>query len=501
MATLSSLENKHLFSSWVDSNTKSKSKVKGSLFYVLGGKSQYKKLFKGLLYDEQLKSLLDSKAEVASFQGPQGFVWIVTPNHPKGAKSHEGLLDRSPYCAARDLVALLVPKILSLDLGQLEVHFEKASKDEIMGLVVGLEMGQYKYREVAQNANRPRPKVVIKHRGKTISEKLVSRAINIGLSANFARHLVNMPANRLDPKSYSQLLKDIFAKQTSTQVEVWDHQRLKKEKMGLHVAVGQAAEHQPCLVRIKYRPRGAKKKSPIAIVGKGITFDSGGLDIKPAQYMRNMKKDMGGSASVAGVAYYVISQKLSRPYDFYFAIAENAIASNAFRPGDILTSKKGTTVEIHNTDAEGRLVLADALTVAVNQKPSDKPQYVFDLSTLTGAIKATLGATVGGLFSNNDALSNKVLKASYLSGDKLWRVPLIPEYRSMLKSTPADMSNCSDGFGGAVTAALFLEHFVEGTPWVHMDLYAWADGPSGGCMERGGNGQAVQCMAFALETL
>ncbi|MEK7357338.1 MAG: leucyl aminopeptidase family protein, partial [Bdellovibrionota bacterium] len=255
----------------------------------------------------------------------------------------------------------------------------------------------------------------------------------------------------------------------------------------------------PCLVHLSYRPKMKTADArPIAIVGKGVTFDSGGLDVKPSSGMRWMKKDMGGSAASVGLAYWAVTSGLPLPLDIYLSLAENAIGGASFRPGDVITARNGTTVEIGNTDAEGRLVLADALDVAVTRK--EMPAAVINIATLTGAIKVGLGADIAGLFSNNDSLATEIEEAGRRTGDLSWRMPLFQPYKSMLRSTFADTNNCSDGgFGGAITAALFLEMFVKDVPWAHLDIYAWKDGSGGPYAESGGNGQPIQALASVLE--
>ena len=310
---------------------------------------------------------------------------------------------------------------------------------------------------------------------------------------NMARFLVDLPPNALNPKTYSEALEGVFSKAKNTKVTTWNMTRLKKEKMGLHIGVGQAAEEKPCLVHIQYRNGG--KSQPLAFVGKGITFDSGGLDLKPASGMRLMKKDMGGSASVVGLAYWLTQSQLKLNCDFYLALAENSVSDESFRPGDILTARSGKTVEIHNTDAEGRLVLADALSVATEKKP----EFVLDIATLTGAIKYGLGANTPGLFSNSDNLAETLLRSGQSMGDVVWRMPLVPEERSRLRSEVADVVNCTDGFGGAITAALFLEMFTNNVPWAHLDIYAWNDSAKGPFRARGGSGQIVQLLSHFLE--
>ena len=240
-------------------------------------------------------------------------------------------------------------------------------------------------------------------------------------------------------------------------------------------------------------PSGPAAK-PVAFVGKGVTFDSGGLDIKPSSGMRLMKKDMGGAAAVAGLAMWAHRVNYSKPLDFYLALAENSVDGKSFRPSDVITARNGLQVEIHNTDAEGRLVLADALDVAVTQTKADEPEMVIDVATLTGAIKVALGADLAGLFTNDDDLAEKLSQAGQAAGDLSWRMPLLSKYNGASSSHFADMVNAVDGFGGAITAALFLEKFVKQKSWAHLDIYAWTEKATGSLQAAGGNAQGLYCL-------
>jgi len=215
--------------------------------------------------------------------------------------------------------------------------------------------------------------------------------------------------------------------------------------------------------------------------------------------MRLMKKDMGGSAAVFGLANYVGSTQPSQSYDFYLAIAENAIAGDAFHPSDIIRAHNGKTVEIHNTDAEGRLVLADAMSVA---QSAAKLDGLVDVATLTGAMRVAVGLDIIGICSNTGKLGAAAMRAGYASGDPSWQLPLFPAYNSMLHTEFADVLNCSPGrYAGGITAALFLQNFVDkDVPWLHMDMNAYGHGPKGACLQSGGNGQGVQMLVKLLET-
>jgi leucyl aminopeptidase len=343
---------------------------------------------------------------------------------------------------------------------------------------------------------------LIKEAGSTFTDREIATAADLALSMNIARHYTNLPPGDLNPRTYAESLVNLFSKSEAVAVEVWEGDKLVEERMNMLIAVGQASNEGPRFVHMRYRPKKASGEKPIALVGKGITFDSGGLDIKPSSGMRWMKKDMGGSAAVVGLVKWAERTEYPHPIDAYVSLAENSVGSRAFRPGDVLKARNGMTVEISNTDAEGRLVLADALDVAVSQEGVDKPSAVINIATLTGAIKVALGTDIAGLFSNSDHLASVLFDAGLSRGDLMWRMPLFQAYRSQLKSSFADCLNCSEGgFAGAITAALFLESFVKGIPWAHLDIFAWKDSPTGAWAEMGGSAQSVQALSEALTRL
>ncbi|MBC7753516.1 MAG: leucyl aminopeptidase family protein, partial [Moraxellaceae bacterium] len=384
------------------------------------------------------------------------------------------------------------------------IEVQSMDEDDLLGSVTGFELSMYNFLQVYKNETSYELDITFAFASAVKikqSEGFIELAQKNAAAVQIARHLVNLPPNVIHPESLEKIvLKDLgFSK--STQIEVWDTDRCQKEGLNLLVAVGKAAPHPARLIRLKYRPTGQIKKNikPIAFVGKGITFDTGGLDIKPSGAMRLMKKDMGGAAAVLGLAYWVDQTEFEKPCDFYLALAENSIDAHAMRPSDVYKSHAGYLVEIDNTDAEGRLVLADAMSVAA--KATDTPSVIIDVATLTGAIKVALGAEVAGLFSNNDALAKRLFEAGDLAAEPNWRMPLIQKYWSSLSSNFADFKNSGEGFGGAITAALFLEKFCHGIPWAHLDIYAWTDRADGALSSAGGNGQPVQTLIAYLENL
>lgn len=438
-----------------------------------------------------------AQKSVVRFADTQHGVWVLVS--PLAAEE----LERDPRIKAsletriRDAVGASVSQLERLEVTHAEYDF-KLPAPQLAAALTGLEMALYRFKRVQKN-ELAKIKFQLLQNGKGMPSAAIEQGVLLGRAVNLARHLTNLPPNLLHPVSYAAAVEDLFRSQKHISVEVWDEKRLEREKMGLHLAVGQGSVHPPRLVKIRYRPPGTAKKAPVALVGKGITFDTGGLDIKPSSGMRLMKKDMGGSAAVVGAMYWASAKGIKCPVDVYLALAENSVGGNSFRPSDVVVSRSGQSVEIHNTDAEGRLVLADALDVALTGET--KPRVVVDVATLTGAIKVALGSHVSGLFSNDARLAEKLRASCQKAGDLTWPLPLIQKYRSSMNSPFADFINAVDGFGGAVTAALFLEKFVHSTPWAHFDMYAWKDSAEGPWLESGGSGQMVSGLAHWLAGL
>jgi leucyl aminopeptidase len=267
----------------------------------------------------------------------------------------------------------------------------------------------------------------------------------------------------------------VLADESGLDITVWDEKKLAAEGFGGLIGVGQASATPPRLIRLDYSPVKAGRKTPVvALVGKGITFDSGGLSIKPGESMVSMKRDMTGGAVVMAVMAALASVGCPVRVVGLIACAENAISGNALRPGDVVRHYGGRTSEVNNTDAEGRLVLADAIAYAV---ANVDPAVVVDVATLTGAMKVALGQQVGGFFANREGLATVIDEAARGAGEPLWRFPLADVYEEKLSSKVADADNAPGG-PGAITAALFLQHFVGGLPWVHLDVASAGDSPS-----------------------
>jgi leucyl aminopeptidase len=287
----------------------------------------------------------------------------------------------------------------------------------------------------------------------------------------FTRELVSEPANVIYPETLAaeaQRLSDL-----GVEVEALGVKEMRKLGMGALLGVGQGSAHEPRLVVMQWNGGRAKDKQPLAFIGKGVTFDTGGISIKPAAGMEEMKWDMAGAGAVIGLMRALAGRKAKVNAVGVVGLVENMPSGTAQRPGDIVKSASGQTIEVINTDAEGRLVLADALWYVQDRF---KPRLMVDLATLTGAIIISLGHVHAGLFANDDELAEKLLKAGRQTGEPLWRMPLGDEYDQAIKSDAADMKNVGDRAGGSITAAQFIQRFVNGVPWAHLDIagMAWS---------------------------
>jgi leucyl aminopeptidase len=285
-----------------------------------------------------------------------------------------------------------------------------------------------------------------------------------------ARDLVNEPPNILYPAEFAR--RAAALKKLGVKVEVLDEKRLEKLGMRALLGVGQGSKHESQVVVMRW-DGGKKNEAPVAVIGKGVCFDTGGISIKPAASMEDMKGDMAGAACVVGLMHALAARKAKANVVGVIGLVENMPSGEAMRPGDIVKSMSGQTIEIINTDAEGRLVLSDALWYT---KERFKPKWMVDLATLTGAIIVSLGQEYAGLFSNDDKLSERLTKAGEETGEHVWRMPMGPAYDKMIDSKFADMKNTGGRHGGSISAAQFLQRFVDKTPWAHLDIAGTAMG-------------------------
>lgn len=326
-------------------------------------------------------------------------------------------------------------------------------------LALGWALGAYQFTRYKKPARQPAQLVwpATADKAKTVA---MAEAIHLG------RNLINTPAEDMGPAELEAAVR-LTAKAHGAKISVVTGDALLKQNFPLIHAVGRASPRAPRLVQLRW---GNPKHPRVALVGKGVCFDTGGLDLKPSGAMYLMKKDMGGAASALAAATMIMALELPVCLHLLIPTADNAVSGNAFRPTDIFRARNGLTIEIGNTDAEGRLLLADALAAAVEEKP----ELVIDFATLTGAARTALGTTLPALFCNDDKLAEQLQTIGRQQHDPLWRLPLEASYRGELKAKIADLNSApSSAYAGAITAALFLEHFIGQTRWAHIDMMGW----------------------------
>jgi len=383
--------------------------------------------------------------------------------------------------------------------GSLPVSAEEQARAAVDGvLLAGYDPRHWK--SEAPNDTKPFETIVLAGVDGFAAEA-ATRAARVATWANRARDLSNSPPNELTPETLAERASELAKEAGDVRVETLDRKQIEKLGMGAFAAVAQGAHNEPRLIVMHYAPKGAKAGVKLGLVGKAITFDTGGISLKPSLNMENMKGDMsGGAAVIAGLCAIA---DLDTPLNAIAVVAatENMPGGGAYRPGDILRAANGKTIEITNTDAEGRLVLADALWYAREQGAT----HVADFATLTGAMVAALGDLYAGLFANDDAWADRLLGAADASGDHLWRMPLHPRYRRYVNSAYADMKNASDlREGGPALAAEFLQEFAGDGPWAHLDIAgpAFLDRPRGDYLwQPGGTGYGVRLIAELARSL
>jgi len=366
----------------------------------------------------------------------------------------------------------------------------------ISEMTAALEMANFKFTEFLKIENeeekfRPVEKIhwVIPDSSREAKSQ-IQEGLTIGEAVNLTRRLKELPSNELTPEQFVEELKK-QRKKYGWKLEVLDEKRLEKEGLNALLAVGRGSTHSPYLAIARYVPANARKK--IALVGKGVTFDSGGISIKPSKSMDLMKYDMSGAAAVLGALCAISENKLPVEVIAAFPLVENMPSGTATRPGDIVKSYSGYSIEILNTDAEGRLILADALSYTIKNY---EPDVVVDLATLTGAVVVALGHLSAGILGNDESLLKEFEQAGKISGDAVWPLPTWDEYGELMKSRVADIANIASQPGaGTITAAMFLKKFVGDKPWVHVDIAGTAfDAPERTYRPKGATGYGVRLL-------
>lgn len=374
--------------------------------------------------------------------------------------------------------------------------------DALGYLVEGIAMSSYRFDKYKSDPKELKKASLLSNVTFLIGEDVESsdcdRAIAQGEAISdatkLARTLVNEPAGFLTPTVFAQMAEELFARDPSISIEVWDGERIQSERLGALLGVAAGSSQEPRVVKLTYAPANATQS--IALVGKGITFDSGGLNIKSFDGMKTMKTDMGGAAAVISAMSVLGRLNVTKKVIGFAMLTENMPSGSATKPGDVLTTRSGKTIEVLNTDAEGRLVLSDGLTLA----SEESPDYIVDLATLTGACVVALGTEIAGVLGNSDELISRLIDAGEVSGEALWELPIPQRYKKHIRSEIADMRNIGEaGQAGATAGAMLLSEFVEGQKWAHLDIAGPSRSDSDrGYISRGGTGFGARLLCYLL---
>lgn len=374
----------------------------------------------------------------------------------------------------RTKISALIQNLKDFQIENLQINiplFDKFStiffdeKHFFISFVEGIFLGNYSFTYKTKKESKKNLNISLNLGNGSLLNDELKQVENIFDAVYFTRDLVNEPANVITPQTFIEFNKKKF-QNSRVSIQVLDHKKLIKLGMNSILSVGSASNNKPALLILNYKPRGKAKKK-IALVGKGVTYDSGGLSLKPTNGMVDMKADMAGAAAVAGIILAVSKTNLPVEIIGIMPLVENMVSGNSYRPGDIIKSYSGKTIEVKDTDAEGRIILSDAITYAC----SLKPDLVIDYATLTGACVVALGEIAAGMFTNNEKYSMLLEKAGQYTFERVWKLPMWSDYDSLLESKIADISNLGPRWGGAITAAKFLEFFVsENTSWIHLDI-------------------------------
>ncbi len=446
--------------------------------------------------DEATGGILGSFMERAGFTGGRGETLLVPLSGPAGMALLVGL-------GAADLVtvddlrsAAATVALRAKDSAKVATTLVDAAPDGTdragvaQAVTEGVLLGSYSFDDY-----RSKPKthklrsVVLLGTGPAALKRGIERGRTVAEAVMWTRDMVNTPARELAPDRFAKAAQQLL-RGRDVRVEVLDVAAMRKERLGGVLGVGQGSKQPPRLVKMTYAPRGAR--GSIALVGKGVVFDSGGLSLKTGSGMETMKTDMAGAAAVIATMSTLSALGVKTKVVAYTPMVENMPSGDAIRPGDVLTFRNRKTAEVLNTDAEGRLILADGLSLAAE----GKPDAIIDLATLTGACVVALGEKIAGLMTNDEPLGERVQAAAKRAGESVWPLPLPKEYRKLLDSEVADMKNISGGsYGGALTAGLFLQEFVGDVPWVHLDIAGPSRaGSDDGLVRKGGTGFGVRTL-------
>jgi leucyl aminopeptidase len=457
--------------------------------------------------DRRLKGQLKQRIQRSKFTGAEGnsLLYATAGMLPAAHILLVGLgpekdIDNDSW---RKVTARARREALAIGARELALFFAPNTDDEERAgaAVEGALLASYQFTKYRSNSSPPvetqcltlfKPGL----RRNAALDKSIDAAQHAAAGVFLARDLVNEPPS-IATAGFLGDQAERFCRGRGLSVEVWGKKKIESMKLAGLLAVNRGSQEEPKFIVMHYKPA-AKPRKKVALVGKGITFDSGGLSLKPSKSMETMKLDMAGGAAIIATMSRLPQLRPDIEVTGYVPTTDNLPGANAQKPGDVIRYLNGKTIEVLNTDAEGRLILADALALAARQKPD----YMINLATLTGACMVALGNGVGGLFSNNQELAEHLLSCARDAGEKLWQLPLVKEYRDMIKSNVADMKNIGGTHGGAITAALILQEFVADVPWAHLDIAgpAFAESDQAIC-PKGGTGFGVRTLLKFLATL
>ena len=460
--------------------------------------------------DRIISSLITRAKKLKEFKGDKGEeVIFYTPPEIKADRvifMGLGKLEKLNAESLRAFAGKAVKKCINMKLAEVLIGCPSAKKIKmemplpLEAIIEGAYLGNHlfdKYKDEKKYSSLKKISFLVKPDVAKSSGKILKSITTICEGTIFARDLINTPSNDKKPEQFTKIITDT-AKKENLKVKIFDEKELKRKKFGAMLAVAAGSESKPRMIVLEYNPKGAKKT--VALVGKGVTFDSGGINLKPTGSLEEMKSDMSGAAAVAAILIALAKLKPKTKVIGIIPVVENMPSGNASRPGDIVKSYSGKTVEILNTDAEGRLILIDAISYVVKKY---KPETLIDIATLTGACVVALGEKIAGVFSSDDELAQSIISSGEKTYERCWHMPLPDDYKEDLKSDFADLKNIAGSrWGGAITAALFLSEFVGDTRWAHIDIA----GPS--YMKKGnaycgvgGTGFGVRLFCDLLEKL
>ena len=418
-------------------------------------------------FDPIIREIIESK----EFRAKDGTISIVHNNVGSGIKRALllGMGDKKNLDPekTRNLTGKVVNKAKELGISEFVlIPFKNMDKEHLSAMVEGIKLSDYSFNNYKRDEDRNdlnQVRIYIRNDMKN-SQKIIQHSVVVSDAVIFTRDISNLPPNDCSPKDLATLSKKLSENQ-KVKVRVIEKEEMKSYGFEGILAVGKGSASSPKLIVLEYS--GSTKNRPIVIVGKAVTFDTGGISIKPSEKMEEMKFDKCGGCNVLGIIKAVSDLGLDTSVIGIIPAVENMPSGTSYRPGDIIKMYNRKTVEVVNTDAEGRIILGDALSFAVK---TFAPKAIIDMATLTGAAIIALGTNVAALVGNNDDLVTKILECSNQTGEKIWQLPLFEEYKEQLKSSNADMKNIGGRSAGAITAAAFLSNFVEDTPWVHLDI-------------------------------